>query len=169
MKKKIILLLIFPLIFGIKASGAQEDMFKALFMYNFTKNIDWPTEYKEGDFIIGVLGNSPIISELNRLSKNKKAGNRRIVIKRFPSVKAITKCNIIYIPTSKSTQLKSVMTKLKGKATLIITDKPGLTKKGACINYVKVNGSQKFEISKQNIIGRKLKISSFLASLGILV
>ncbi len=146
---------------------AQEDMFKALFMYNFTKNIEWPESYKQGDFVIGVLGNSPIISELNKIASRKKAGSQTIVVKKFGSANDISQCHILFLPTNKSTSLSDVIEKLKSTPTLIITDKEGLAKQGAALNFIKVDGKQKFEINKINIENSTLKVNSYLVSLGI--
>jgi len=61
------------------------------------------------------------------------------------------------------------MQKVSGKPTLIITDQPGLAEKGASINYITIDGAQKFEINRMNIEKAGLKINSFLLSLGIVI
>ncbi len=154
-------------LFGAKQTFAQNEMFKALFMYNFTKNIEWPATYKQGDFVIGILGNSLIVAELKRIAVKKMTGNQPIKVVRFSSVGDIDKCNIIYIPPKSSGKLQDVISKLKGQPTVIITDHAGLAKKGSCINYITVNGDQKFELNKTNIIKRGLKVTSFLLSLSV--
>ncbi len=169
MKKTIFILLYFFVVPNFGEAVGQDAMFKALFMYNFTKYIDWPSSYKSGDFVIGVLGNNAIISELHQIAKRKSTGNQPIRVKKFSSVENITKCHILYIPPNRSANLGAALKKLKNKPTLIITDQKGLTTRGACINYVKINGNQKFEISKQNIERRGLKVSSFLMNLAIRV
>ena len=163
------LLLFLCALFFIAGASAQNEMFKALFMYNFTKDIDWPDSYKQGDFVIGVLGNSEIIAELNKIAQKKKVGGQQIKVKKFTAVNDIEKCNILYLPENKSSQLSAALEKLTDKPTLIITDKPGLAQEGAGINYVTVDGGQKFEINRNNIQARGLKINSFLLSLGIVV
>lgn len=169
MKKIFIFSLLGLFLFISKANYAQNEMFKALFMYNFSKNIDWPSSYKQGDFVIGVVGNSPVIKELQRIASRKKTGNQRIVVRHYNSVSQIGKCHMVYLPPGKSSYLPSAIKQLAGKPTAIISDGKGLARKGACINYVTVNGDQKFEINEANIRKRGLKVSSFLLSLGIKV
>jgi len=169
MKKFAIILTGFFLVVANYPARAQNEMFKALYMYNFTKNIDWPKEYREGNFIIGVLGNSPIVTELSEIAKKKKVIDQAILVKKFASVAKIEDCHILYIPTTKSSLLPQVLAKFKGKPTLIITDAPGLAKQGSMINYVTVRGDQKFEINVENFEPHGLKVNNFLVSLGIKV
>ena len=148
---------------------SQDEMFKSLFIYNFTKNIEWPAEYNSGDFVITVLGNSAIIAELEKIAKLKKVGNQTIVIKKVNEVTEIDKCHMIYIVPSKSTQLSNVLTKLTGKPVVIIGDQEGLAKNGAGLNFVKIDGKQKFEINQASIEKGGLKVNSYLVTLGIVV
>jgi len=134
MIKKIVLLSFVLLFCGIKYSSAQNEMFKALFLYNFTKDIDWPETYKQGEFVVGVLGNSKIIAEIEKIGSKKKVGTQSIVVKKFTSNSDIVYCHVLYITPEKSSQLSEALTKLSDKPTLVITDKPGLADQGAGIN-----------------------------------
>lgn len=51
---------------------------KAIFIYNFTKYIEWPENQKQGDFVIGVLGNSNpnLNKELDKMAALSKIGSR---------------------------------------------------------------------------------------------
>jgi hypothetical protein len=144
-------------------------MYKALFMYNFIKNIDWPASSRQGDFVIAVYGNSPMYEELIKVSKQRKVGNQNISIVKYASADGIGNCQVIYLPSAKSADLERVMTKLSGKATLIVCDKEGTIQRGACINFITVNGDQKFAISKNNIHGKGLAVNNYLLNLGVVV
>ena len=146
---------------------AQEDMFKALFMYNFTKDIEWPD--KSGDFVITVLGNSSIVTELEKIAAKKKVGNQAMRVLKVNSPDQIGHSHIVYIVPSKSSQLDDVISAIGSKPVLLISDKPGLAKRGSGINYVKIDGKQKFEINPSKIKSSGLKLNSFLTSLGIVV
>ena len=62
------------------SAKAQDEKFKALFMYNFTKYIEWPQTKQSGDFVIGVMGNSAIVSELNAIASKKTVGAQNIKV-----------------------------------------------------------------------------------------
>jgi len=150
------------------ASEEANAKIKAIYIYNFTKYIEWPETYKDGNFVIGFLGtSSALLSELYKMSETKKVGTQSIQIKNITSVDNSDKFNIIYILTDNSTQLSEVVSKVKGKSTLIVTDKPGLAKQGSGINFVIVENKQKIELNKSNIEKYKLKIASTLVNMAL--
>ncbi len=157
------------LVFSVGSVHGQGSKFKALFIYNFTKYIDWPSSYKQGDFVIGVFGSSDITSELNVIANKKSVNNQKIVVKTYSSVGAIGKCHIFFLPQNKSGYIGSVLSKLSGQSTLIVTDKPGAIRQGSGINFIETGGSQGFEIKKSNIEAKGMKVSSNLLALGTVV
>jgi hypothetical protein len=141
---------------------------KATFIYNFTKYIDWPEKYKEGNFVIGVLGASSFYNDLTTLLTKKTVGKQIFEIKSFTNSESVTGvCHILFITTENSAQLPDVIKKMKGKSTLIVTEKSGLAKQGSGINFVIENNKQRFELNKTNIEKYNMKVSSTLASLAI--
>ena len=165
--KKILILSLFFILFQVQNTFAQNEKFKALFMYNFTKYLEWPDDYRQGDFIIAILGESPLSDELKIIAEKKKVGFQTIVIKNISSTDQIAKCHIIYIAKSKSGSIGDVKSKLATSSTVIITDNPGSIGKGAGINYVVNDGKQLFEISKSNVEKQNIKVGADLLSLGI--
>ncbi|MEO6883734.1 MAG: YfiR family protein [Bacteroidia bacterium] len=156
------------------AQGVQPEMavahVKACYIYNFSRYIEWPENYRQGDFVIDVLGGSPtILSELAKMAASQTAGSQKFQINNIISVDKIGKCNILYIPSNKSVEIKKAVLKLKVSSTLIITDDPGSTKLGAAINFVVKDNRQKFELNRNNAQKSKLVVSSNLATLAILV
>jgi hypothetical protein len=68
-----------------------------------------------------------------------------------------------------SAMLPDVLKKMKGKSTLIVTEKLGLAKQGSAINFIIENNKQRFELNKSNIEKYNLKVSSTLEALAIKV
>ena len=159
------------LLFCFNAITAQEINYKvhSMFMYHFTKHVDWPESKKSGDFIIGVLGNSPISSELESIAASKKAGNQTIVIKKLDSDADALNCHIVFISANKSGNLEDVISVIGNKPVLIVTEKNGLGKKGSCLNFIIHEDKLKFEINKPSIESKGMKISGDLLKLGILL
>lgn len=121
---------------------------QSLFLYNFAeKYIEWPEKMKKGSFVIGVLGDSPILIELPTVIGSKKIGDQSIEIKKFNSVDEITKCHIIFIPFEKSDYIKGAVVQLENSSTLIISEKDGALNFGSDINFVSITGKLRFEIN----------------------
>src|ERR1700740_2397343 len=76
------------LLCGKTSLKAQDVDYKAytLFVYNFMKYTEWPEAQSKGDFVIGVLGSSPIQKELETLAATKKIKGRTILIKKITTV-----------------------------------------------------------------------------------
>lgn len=140
-----------------------------MFVYNFTKYFEWPQSYKDGNFVIGVLGNSSLLSELNTMASTKKVGNQSFEIKPFANAGEITNCHILIVAPNVTTPLSEILSKIKKNSTLLITEKQGFAKQGAAINFVVQNNKPAFELNKTSAEKQDLKVSTNLLSLAILV
>ena len=142
---------------------------KAIYIYNFTKYIEWPKEYRETSFVIGVLGDSPLYTELEKMSSSKQVFGQSIEVKKFASASDLQKCHILYIPAGSTATFSSVVSKVQSNSTLLVTDTPGMAKKGSAINFVVMQNRQKFELNQANAVKYNLKVSNSLEALAILV
>ena len=129
----------------------KDDMpakIKAVYIYGFTKYFEW-TNNKEGNFTITVLGESTnLLNELGNTVKNKSVGAQRIELKNHQTIGEIEATSILYITPDKSNLLSEALAKFKGKSVLIITEKQGLARVGATINFIVDENKQKFELNK---------------------
>ena len=143
---------------------------KAVFIYNFTKYIEWPSDYQSGVFTIGILGkNEALFKELDNMSKVKKVANRTFSIKQINSLTEMEKPHILYIPKDSEMSLSTAAEHVKNKSTLLVTEKPGLAKQGSAINFIIVGNRQKFELNKANVESHNLKVAAVLENLAVLV
>ena len=55
---------------NVKEAVNLEDKLKAVFIYNFTKYIQWANNDTSGTFKIGVIGDSEIIIPLKKIGEN---------------------------------------------------------------------------------------------------
>ncbi len=142
--------------------------FKALYIYNFPKYFEWPSDYRTGNFVIGVLGNnSATMAELNKIVLDKTVGEQIIEIKSFTNVENVSKCQMLLVTNEKNDLLPKLIIKLKGKSTLIISEKEGAIKAGSIINFVIKDSKQKFELSVNNAEKNSLRVSKTLIPLAI--
>jgi hypothetical protein len=146
---------------------AQEEKFKAVFIYSFTQHVEWPASVSNTDFIICVLGETKITDELKDIASSKKVANKRIIIAEVKAGQPIPACHILFIPKGSGTQVASSAKALGNRPVLIISDTNDGCKAGAGINFVRKNQNLNFQISKSNIIPRGLVVDVQLLSLGI--
>jgi len=176
-KKASSLILVFVLAISTAFTPASKSQqvdtnakIKAVFLYNFTKYIEWPSSSQTGEFTIGILGDNPaLFKELDKMSKVKKVANRSFAIRTISSANEISNQHILYIPKGSDIGISSALSKVKNKSTLIVTEEPGLARKGSAINFIIVGNRQKFELNKSNAEKHNLKIASALEKLAVLV
>lgn len=143
---------------------------KAIYIYNFTKYIEWPETYRQGNFVVGVYGNNAsLLSELNKMATAKTVGSQKFEIRSLATAAEASACHIVFVLSDNSAQLSDVLSKVKGKSALIVTDKSGLAAKGAGINFVIVDNKQKIELNRSNIEKYKLKVASTLVEMALQV
>jgi len=143
---------------------------KALYIYTFATLIDWPADYRKGNFVIGVYGTQDAVyNELNKKYSGKAIGKQEILVKRFNSSSEINKAHILYVTEDKSSQMTSLSSQFKSKSTLLVTEKEGYLNKGAVINFVVEGNKQKYEINKKNAKKHGLTIADKLAGLAVRV
>jgi hypothetical protein len=160
------------LIAGNFKAGAQETDYKAytLFIYNFMKYVEWPETASKGEFIICVVGDSPINKELQELAALKKLKGRPIVFRKVNTPQEALNSHLVFLPSSKSSLVKVFKEQSQGLPVLIVGEREGLARKGAGISFVTLDEDElKFDINKKDIEGHHLKVANQLVSLGIVI
>jgi hypothetical protein len=171
MAKRLIALLIaiFLVNTALKAQDRPMHEIYSMMVFNFTKHVQWPDHSVPGEFVIGVIGNTDVYKTLDSWYSGKARGSKVYVIKRFANASEITECHVLFIDKTKSGEFEEANEKLKGKGSLIITDKFGLGAKGSSINFRTIDNRLKFELNQKAIETANLKVSGSLSSMAILI
>jgi hypothetical protein len=158
--------------FFIKAASAQKEReadLKAVFIYNFTKYIDWDTTNQAENFIIGVIGNSPVTESLKQIANSYTVGDKKIIIRNFSKPEDISYCQILFIPRNLPFSLEAILKKVS-KGTLTVSEEPGYAKSGTAFNFfINHEDKLKFEANVKAIYSQGLKASSQLLKLAVIV
>jgi hypothetical protein len=140
-----------------------------MMVFNFTKYVQWPDQDKAGEFVIGVIGNDDVYKTLTTWYSGKTKGAKTYVIKKFNNASEVSDCAVLYIDKSKSNEFDAVNSKVKGKGTLVVTDRSGLGARGSCINFKTVEDKLRIELNQKAIETANLKVSSSLTAMAILI
>ena len=164
MKKALLTLVSVFVLHGL--CNAQDDKFKALFIYKFTQYMEWPTSKQTGDFKIGVLGSSPITNELKAFTAKRTVGQQKIVVEEIMSIADCPKYHIVFVPAKASSNVGEIAKSVVNKGVLVVTDKQGMAAEASGINFIKDAGQQSFEISVKHLTEHGVKAGKSLLSLG---
>lgn len=149
------------------SSYAQISNYKAytLFVYNFTKYVEWPQGVIKDEFVIGVFGRSPMLDELQKMGALKKAGDKVIRVIEISETTLNTDLHILFIPDDKTPKIESIVTAVKGRPVLLVAEKEGTVRKGAAISFLSDHNNLKFELNTNATTSQNLKVSKTLEAL----
>lgn len=164
-KTSVLFLFVFASIF----SFGQNYKYHSLFIFSFTRYVQWPEGSNQGDFEITVLGDSPLINELTTMAQSKKVGDRNIKVNKIQSVSELKKCHILFVPAGKSALLAEIIAKINTQPILLVTEENGAGLKGSNINFIMRDGKLAFELNQAALNKQNLKVSNELSRLAILI
>jgi hypothetical protein len=132
-----------------------------LYLYKFSQYLKWTTVKPNDEFTIGVVGVSPIIPALEKYIAAKNVSSAvKYKLLRFSNAQAITDCNIVFVSKEQVGSFDLIVKNLINRQILLVTEVPGLIKRGACVNLISEEGfSIKVQINKSAIEAHGLKIS----------
>ena len=161
--------LLLIILFSFQSEKVNDQTAKALFVYHFTKYVEWPAERRDSKFVIGIYGQTDILNDLMKITSNKLVDKKEISIELITDPEKINMCNIIYIPNNNINELKTIVKQTKNSGVLIVTETADACLKGSIINIIKKNSRMVFEINTNAAAEAKLKVSDQLLALAIVV
>ncbi|MBD3291183.1 DUF4154 domain-containing protein [candidate division KSB1 bacterium] len=141
---------------------------KAAFIINFAKFINWQHsafESIDSPFYIGILGDNPFNSELEKLVSGKKLKGREVRILYFNKFQDFKFCHILFISRSEKKRVKHIFKALKTNGILTISDIENFIEYGGTIGFIMKNKKIRFEINLASANNANLTISSKLLRL----
>lgn len=150
--------------FGQSGEKANNKI-KGMYVYQFAKNVDWPKEFKSGDFVIGVYGEQSLYDQLASAYSGKLIGSQSIKIKYFDASSEVNNCHILYIASKNSSKTSELAKKLNKNKTLIVANADDGLANGAVISFVVRDAKIAFEVSKKNAEKSDLIIGQTLTKL----
>jgi len=170
------LFLVIGLVFASLGMYAQERsreyQVKAIFLYNFTQFVDWPStafQEKNSPLVIGILGNDPFGDYLDETVKNEKIGEHPLVVSRFDHVDNITACHILFVNAGEKSAVREALHKLAGRAVLTVGDTDHFIRDGGMVRFVPDNNKIRIQINLEAARESGLLISSKLLRLAEIV
>lgn len=160
MKKVLFLGVLFSLL-SFHANSQSVSEVYAVFIYNFTKHVDNPV--KTGEYKISVLGDTKLFKELQKFHGAKTPSGQAISVVSIDNPADAVNSRIVFLSSNKSSKIDEL--KNLCKASLIITERSGMTDRGSCINFMQEGNKIAFEIGEESCKLQGVKISSKLQAL----
>ena len=153
LKLLVLILLNFSFIQKIDGQNLTEDEVKAIYIYNFAKEIKWPNIKEIDTFRIAILSTeNNLYSVLKKLEKQRKIWAKPVRVYLSSDLKTLMKLNpqILYVSNEFNPQIKSIYVEIYNKPILLVTDQ--LDKFiYTMINFYPQDNKIYFKVNKENL------------------
>ncbi len=145
----------------------QESKYKALFIYKFLQNIDWPSDKVAENYTVGVFGDPEVLSQIKTLTAGRNINGKTIEVVDFSG--SMTGLNLLFLSKSNNDQFEALNKEASANSVVLVTESQGMAKRGAAINFINPGGKLKFEMNPASIAASGVTASGSIKSLAILV
>jgi hypothetical protein len=155
-----------------QAPVISESQIKAAFLYNFTKFVEWPAEVfpnRNHPIAIGILGENPLVAELQMIVENRKVNGRTIVVINVLTPADIAATQLLFVSADEDARFADLKRVAQDNAVLTVGESPSFAAAGGAIFFVQQNGKLRFEINIAAAERARLKISAELQKLATAV
>ncbi|NWJ52389.1 MAG: YfiR family protein [Bacteroidetes bacterium] len=136
-------------------SQSAEYTMKAVAFEKLSLFISWQANVIKNDpsqeFVIAVLGQNPFGNILKDVYKDKKIKDKRVKIVYFKNIKQLPECQILFISKIDPVDLQKVLSYVKGRPILTISDTEGFAEAGCFINFYIYENKLRFEINQKGM------------------
>jgi YfiR/HmsC-like len=149
----------------VQSPRAAEYQVKAVFLFNFVQFVDWPAPAARDSqlpVIIGILGNDPFGPFLDETVRGERLGSRPIQLRRFRQIADIEECNVLFISQSESERLPEILSVLKTRPVLTVSDGDAFAEQGGMIQFVTDKSRIRLRINLDAAQAANVTISSKL-------
>src|ERR1051326_9409799 len=169
MKKALLAFFIFSSFAACYVSnGKSAAATKAVFIYNFTRNIEWTNQNKLKEFSIGILGNKnqEIYFELDSVLFNKRCNGVPFILRTFNTIDDINSVQLLYINAKDGFDRNKILKKIKGKGTLLVSDNLDEFD-NSMINLLVRGSNKRFSLNQQILKEEGFKLANSILALGV--
>lgn len=138
------------------AEETREYQIKAAFVFNILKHVEWPQG--SGDLKLGVYGANPFGGSLQAL-EGRSIGSRRLLVSFPRQLEDLDELDVVFVAQSETTWAASVLSQVKSKPILTISDIPDFVGLGGAIGFVTLQNRLKFELGQSALQQAGLKAS----------
>jgi hypothetical protein len=148
-----------------RAATPGEYQVKAVFLYNFSRFVEWPeTAFPDSKapFVVGVFGFDPFGADLDEAVRGESVRGHPLVVRRVRNAAEAADCQIVFIHHSERDRLPELLAAVDKRSILTVSDLEGAAKLGVMIRFVTQSGRIRMSINPDAARAAQLTISSNL-------
>lgn len=145
----------------------DEGRVKAAFLVRFGQFIEWPADsFKavDGEFVIGVIGSSPVFEGLRELAGTRAASGRAVSVHAIAKTDDLPHMHILFVGASEQARMTQHVAGVAERPVLVVGEWDEAIEQGAAINFMLIERRVRFEIALDAAKKARLVVSSRLLS-----
>ena len=157
----------FTLVPSLVYAQTNEYQVKAVFVFNFTHFVKWPSHAfpdARAPFVIGVFGKE-LVSYLQEAVEGEKMEGHPLVVRSFENLKKMETCHIIFIEKRHASSIRKIIAELIDKPVLTVSDADNFMEDGGMIQLYDDNEKIRLEINPKKSEESSLTVSAKLLNL----
>lgn len=149
--------------------SASQDESKTL--YRLAEFVEWPeaSAQRNSTFNFCILGKDPFGKTLEDAVLGHPVDDKPTMIVRGSYIDELGLCNILFISSSETKGLPKILSKLRNKSILTVSEAPNFAEAGGIIQFTKSAGRTSFVINMDAAERAGLRVRAQLLSLATLV
>src|SRR5690349_384491 len=120
-------------------TGAEREYeLKAAVLYHIVEYVEWPKDSLSNQppaIRIGLLGQIPFAEALGVLD-GKSLQGRKLVVRKLSSAQEAADCQVVFISGSEKPHLSQIVSELKKRPVLTVSEVEGFAERGGMVNLV---------------------------------
>jgi len=148
-----------------QTAATPEYQVEAVFLFNFTQFVEWPPDAftdSKSPIVIGLLGEDPFGTYLDEAVRGEKIDGRALVVRRFRRLEDVLVCHVLFISQSEAADLDRILSELKGRALLTVSNLESFSRRGGIVRFVNENNRVRLRVNVEAAKAARLTISSKL-------
>jgi YfiR/HmsC-like len=163
-----VLLLASHVVLSAQLYPCKEYQLKAVFIFNFTQFVEWPSSSFSTDdapLVIGVMGENPFGSYLDETVSREKVNGHPLIVRYYKETEEIKECHLLFIRLTDSNRQREVVAYLKGRSILTVSDADNFLQDGGMVGFLTKNDKIQFQINLEATKKADVAISAKLLKL----
>ncbi len=166
--KRLILLAV--LLFGVRAEAQapmDESQVKAMFVYNFLKFVEWPSESSRAKdpFVVLIIGDGTTADATERFLESKTIGERRVLVRRTQWDQSLAGARAAFVVERDPKKLHLILEAAAAAGVLTIGEGESFATHGGVIGLLVENRRVRFDVDTTAAQVAGLRVSSKLLAL----
>ena len=153
-----------------QAITASAPNLTAAFLIKFISFVDWPADVLGPEAPLTMcLADPPVAEAVTRTLAGRPPSARPINVLQVQPGAVPPECGVIYVSDLDARRTSTLITALRGRSVLAISDAEDFARRGGTIQLFLEDGSMKFSVNPQAAERARLHVSSLLLKLAVIV